>query len=251
MKKASLIILIAVIVILVSFFLLRPKSPMKSASEAEIRGDWVQANSGYIEALFDITGAKKLPDKNRAKFLEPKAWHDNVRKYLDWITMEPFGYPDGFANILEGIRRCSTHVENEHFFTNDSVIPLTMENLALSWDETFFPPNVLKKGDHTGLIEQAFEKKVSILKISSMRGYSYNGSLLSLTNYKRTDFFLYPESNVFLLTAPGKHLLICSGEVEFQDDKIWRSPYNIIPLVMPDSSSQKSIILKTMVKRGQ
>jgi hypothetical protein len=154
-------------------------------------------------------------------------------------------------SVLSGIGRCTTDVENEIFFTNDSVVPANVDLYNVAWRGAFFPTNVTVAGNHQPLVERAIKTDVSLLRITSLRDFSYRGSLLNLGTLRQTKFFLYPESDVSLLVRPGGYLLIISGEVTFPSGQIWRSPKNVMAIEAPDSATIRSFILKTRVRREE
>jgi hypothetical protein len=248
----SLVLIFAAIIAAV--ILLKPKSPLREAEAAERRGEYQKAIDYYVEALHEAAQSMKLPDKNRSKIVDKQQWYAEVGEYLAWASAPAAAPPADVSKIVVAMSRCTSFVEKNQLTTDDSVAvytDTTEYRMHDDWRHAFFPAGVTVEGNHEALVKKARETGISIMRISSMRSYKYEGSLLDLSSWKLTDFELYPEDDVSFLVKGGKYLLICSSEVEFPDGTIWRSPQNILQIETPDTSSLKSFVLKTRVKRGE
>ncbi len=219
------------------------------ARAARAGGEYAQAISLYARGALEQAPSLDLPDRNRAKILDEQAWRNEVGRYLEWITgNKAQKSASALSDFVEGIALCTAHVENEHFVTGDPDFPARVFNFEKHWYDAFFPPFV-ERGNHAGLIEEAKRQNVSIFHLASIKGFTYDLALLSLSSGKSVTFKLYPESEVYFLASPGNYFLICSGKVTFPNGQVWQSEKNVIPLASPDTTSVQSLALKTHVRR--
>ena len=181
--------------------------------------------------------------------LSPQDWHDRVAGYLNWSAdAAPQPADNALAAILSGIDRCSDKVTMRVIYTNESVSTLDENSTEAQWERAFFPSNLTVEGDHGLLMKKALEEDLTLLGIHSQRDFSYSGSLVDLGTNRRTEFFLYPESDVSPFSRKGgNYLLVCTSKVTFSNGQRWRSPRNAIALFAPESSSIRSFIIKTRV----
>ncbi len=250
MKNLIAAIVAIAVVVVVALMFFKPKDSFKDAGAAESRGEYAKARDLYVAALNKATEGMKLPDKNRSKLVSPQEWYGEVQQYMAWISGPPATASAQVSKIIVALKRCSTFVENEQYTTDDSVSAYAEQFMAMAdWRRAFFPAGVTVEGDHTPLVEQAMQRDISILRITSLTSYAYTASLLDLSSWRRTDFTLAPEDEVSLLVRPGKYMLICSSEVEFPDGTLWRSGQNILDVEAPGTSAFKTFVLKTQVKR--
>ena len=249
MKKAIIALVVLAAAGAALFFASRRALPLEAAAAAEARRDFPGALACYIEAIHDLTKSVRLPQKSRARTLAPEAWKAKVGDYLAVVAHPPVRGNESMDAVVAGVYRCTTHVENQNFATVKPDSALTEQAFTMLWEEIFFPDDVTDHGSHGELIGRAMGSNISILRVSSLMGYTYSASLLDLSSYKRTDFTLYPESSVSLLVGPGRYFLICSSEVEFPDGTLWRSAENIIPVLAPAFTSLKRMTVKSRVKR--
>lgn len=252
MKKALIAAVVLVAAVLV-YWLTRPEPPLETARKAEAAGRMAEAVDGYAQALLQLSESRELPDKNRAKILQPEDWYREVEDYLRWVAAdEPAGgEPAGWDEAMAGIRRCTTAVQRQILRTWDSTVVPSAQAYAASWHRAFFPANLTVEGNHAPLAEGAIDANVSILRIGSVRDFSYRFRLLDIAARRSTEFFLYPESEVSVLLRPGRHLLLGTSEVTFPNDQYWRSPMNVIAIEAPDTAALLSFVAKTRVHRGQ
>jgi hypothetical protein len=250
--KQVLIIGVVLLVALGVYWQLKPEPPLEAAKKAEVVGDSREALDQYALALLESSQSMSLPDRNRAKVLEPGEWFAHIEDYYEWITANetPAAAPAELREALAGIGRCTTEVQRQILLTKDTTATLSPKSYALAWRRAFFPANLTVEGNHAPLIERAVDDSLSLLRIESVRDFSYNLSLLDMTSLRRTDFFLYPESDVSVLLRPGRrYMLIGTSEVTFANGQYWRSPYNVLMIAAPPSPSLISLVAKTRVTR--
>lgn len=252
MKKIIIVLVIFLIGAIALFKLLSQPSLFEIASEAELHGKYAVALENYIKAVLDVTEAITCPDKSKAITITEEEWIQEVERYLSWISYSVPYDSEEFNKAIEGINRCTLHVDNENFITEKKPKELIKESLAKEWISTFVRKDTKTIGRHEKLMSRAIADSVSFLRIRAMTGYIYNIKLIDLKTGKKTDVILYPNSNISLLVRPGEYFLICSSEVQFTEGlsgKTWRSPENIIPITTPNRTSLHIITLKTRVSR--
>ena len=252
MKNIILILALVLLAFLGYLFFLKKDPLDKVASAAEMRGDYDSAISVYAKALLEATETKPLPDKNKPNVALGDAWLTELKEYIAWTSYaKPHGTPE-LNNLLAGIARCTSNVENHNFITEKEPVELVKDSLVKEWRGPFVHPEDNNENKHLPLVTRVLGDSLSLLRIRAMSGFIYHGKLLNLKTGKRTDFTLYPNSHVTLLIQPGNHFLICSSEVQFTEGlsgKSWASPENIIPLTGPARTSFYRITLKSRVSR--
>jgi hypothetical protein len=222
---------------------------LNEAHAAMAHGEYARALSFYAQGALAHAPAMRLPDKNRAKILDESAWREEVGAYLHWMLSPPDKNASTTAACLQGVASCTAHVENEHFVTADPDFPARAYGYEKHWYDAFFPALVTERGDHAALIERAMQNDVSICHIASFKGFTYEGALIRVDDGKAVTFTLYPESELYLLTPPGRYVILCAGEVTFPNGQVWESDYSAIFLHAPDSATVRPLALKTQVRR--
>jgi hypothetical protein len=253
MKQLIIFVVVAAVLAAGVVFYYSKNSPLNKASAAETAGQYDKAADYYYEALKKASKGMALVDKNRARILPTDKWTDEVKRYMSWITVS-YGDPSARSAgaIFLKLRSSCARVEPTHFIAEDSVFAYTEEwMMAEDWDEAFFPQNATIVKNQGPLVRQAMNSNVSVLRIKSLTGYAFEGSLIDVSTWQRTDFTLAPEDEVSLLLRPNaEYVLVCKSHVQFPDGKIWNSPQNIIDLSSPEKSSLRTFILSGQVRRG-
>ena len=254
MKKVIIgIVIIAVCAVVLLKLLSRP-SLFELASKAELQGDYTAALEKYIKALSNVTEGIVYPDKNNAASVTAEEWITKVEKYLSWTIYSQPVQNGEYDKALEGIRRCMPQVEVVNFITGQKPGPLPADSLEKEWREAFVRVDRDEDKTHAPLVSRAVSDTLSMLCIRAMTGYIYYAQLLDIKTGKRTEFTLYPSSNIYLLVKPRDYFLFCSSEVQFTEGlrtKSWRSPQNVIPVKGPERTSLYRISLKTQVHRSR
>lgn len=234
-----------------SYFFLSNKAvpDLKKANVAEVTGNFQEALSLYAGALLEITPSMDLPDVNNSKFMSPAVWKKTVEKYVAWISIPSQKSRDDIDSILKNIEMCSLHTDQENRMIGFVAKGLSVDQYISEWNNAFFATASLINPEHRPLAEGNHVRNISIVKFSSVSSYTYELNLVNLTSGKRTSFVLFPESSVFLLAVPGKHLLVGRSSVKFSSGEMWRSHYTASSLVIPDEASLVCADLRTSVPR--
>ncbi len=252
MKKIIFLIIVILIGAVVLIKLLSRPSQIEIASKAELQADYAAALENYVKVVLDLTDATPYPDKDKAITATEEEWIHEIEKYIGWIT---YSIPDTnkeLSKAIDGIVRCTSYIENENYITEKKPTKFVRDSLTKEWRDAFFRKNSRFDQGHDKLISRSIEDSLSFLHIRAMTGYIYNAKFLDLKTGKRTDFLLYPHHTVLLLVRPGEYFLICLSEVQFTEGlsgKTWRSPENIIPISVSDTTSLRNITIRTKVSR--
>jgi hypothetical protein len=249
MKRGITILAIVVLCGAGMVFFNARKSSLKEAQAAESRGEYRQAMNLYAAEVDAAAPSHALPDRNHAKIRTTAQWADEMETYLRWVSETASEHPTNCVEALKGIARCSTRVEHEHLFTNQTNKIVTQAGLDSLWYDSFFPPDVRVQGDHRRLTGKAFMDSLSILRIASTNNFAYKATLVNEKSGRQTDFALAPDDSVSLLVRPGNYLLIAESTVMFKSGQIWRSPKNVLRITTPTRSSFRRCVIKTRVKR--
>lgn len=252
MKKIIIIAVILLAGAIVLFKVMSRPSPLDLGSKAEARGDYTEARAQYVQVVFDATESLPYPDKSKAITETEEQWKETVAQYLSWISYSGPMSDNRCGVALEGIKRCTSFVEDNNFITEKEPEELPLDSLRIEWYEAFARNEKGDEKEQESLIERAIQDTLSILQVRALNGYIYHAKLLDVRTGKRTDFILYPNSSIALLVKPRDYMLICSSEVQFTEGlkgKTWRSAEESIMIRPPDITSLKRITLKTRVAR--
>ncbi len=252
MKKIIILSILALIVVATYILFLAKPSYDKIASKAEIEGNYALALQEYTGALLKITESIEAPYKHIPNVKVGELWLDDVRSYYAWTNFLKPHKTNEIYSIVEGIKRCTSHVANHNFVTSKKPKVLTKTTLFTEWKKSFVHETDDTETEHLILSKKAFDDTLSLLRIRAMNGFIYSGKLFNLRTAKRVDFTLYPNTSITLLAKPGIYFLICSSEVQFTEGlsgKTWQSPENIIHITIPDQPSLLQMTLKSRVSR--
>lgn len=249
MKKLTIVLVVIAAALLGYFALIKQESPLENAALAESRGDYEKAREQYIEALLEMTKTTKFPDKNRSKIVSQDVWYKDVDRYLNWATAKNAPTTASLVNIIEGLKRCSTHVSQEVLYTVDSTAMLDTNAYVANWQRAFFPSGVAVEGNHGPLIARAMSQNVAFLRILALTSYTYHASLIDMDSWRRTDFTVYPEDEITLLAKPGTYLLVVSSEVTFPNGQLWKSARNVLYVSNAEGRAFSELTIKTRVSR--
>jgi hypothetical protein len=251
--KKIIVILIIILIAVVAYLKFFKKQPYDEiASNAEKQGKFDVALTEYVKALFNATESLACPDKNKPNVNIGDEWIQEIKNYISWVSYSrPHG--NGEINkIIEGIKRCTSSVTNHNFITEKEPVELVKDSLIKEWIPSFIHSDDNNEEKHLELISSVMRDSLSLFRIRAHTGYTYNAKLLNLKTGNRTDFTLYPNSNITLLIQPGNYFLICSSEKQFTEGlkvRSWYSPENVIPVIAPNRTSLYRVTLKSRVSR--
>ena len=249
MKKCVIINTAILLSLIISCSTPKKAPDLKKAKEAEITGKLQDAFTLYVSSLLQVTPSMKVPDVNRSKILNSELWRKEIEKYVIWISTPAKKPSNDLQTILDGIKRCSEHARSDNSLAALSVRSLSTDQYISEWNNLFFAPTVRIDPSHTTLASGNHVNNVSIIKLASLKNYSYELNLVNKHSGRRTEVFLYPESSTFLLAAPGEYLLICQSAVTFPSGELWKSPFTAMPLSIPENASFIGGELRTSVNR--
>ncbi|MBD3344568.1 MAG: hypothetical protein GF401_05855 [Chitinivibrionales bacterium] len=248
----NLVITIGVIVVVgigaLVYLKTRP-SHLEIAQSAQSRAAYSEALALYIEAVFESSPKRELPDKNKAKVASENEWRNKIADYIAWVSSSPEDVPDNYYAAVQGIAQCTSLVPSQNFMVEQKKKSAVLEGFKIWWKKAFFPEMVTMPENHIPLIEKTLNENMSFVNISSSRNYTYSGCLLDYNSAKRTDFHLYADNNIQLLAKPGDYLLLCKSSARFPSGQVWESRYSVLPVTIPDTSSVVSFTLQTRVSR--
>jgi len=254
MKKILIVGVVLLICAIALFKILSRPSVMDLAQQAEVRGDHTSAMANFIQVVLEETEAFTLLDKEKVITETEQQWKALVGEYLSWITYSAPLINQNFGMAVEGIKRCTSFVENVNFITEKNPILLPRDSLAKKWFLIFARNAKNDMNVQQEFINRGLKDTVSILRVRALNGYIYHIKFLDLRTGKRTDVILYPNSTISLLVKPRPYLMIVSSEVQFTEGlsgKTWRSPEEVIPITPLEHTSVKRITVKTKVHRSK
>ena len=227
----------------------RFSSSVKKAKMAEATGNLQEAYTFYVDALLKDAPSMKMPDVNRSKFLDPGLWKKEVEKYMVWISSDHGKLSPGIRDALEGANRCADQSRSDNSLANYKAQALSSQQYQAQWNKTFFAPTASVNPEHKMLASGNFSRNISFVEISSPKSYTYELSLINKSNGTKTELFLYSESSISFMAAPGDYLLVCRSSVTFSSGKLWRSQYAVLPLQIPAQASIITGELRTSIDR--
>lgn len=211
----------------------KENSPLNTAQNAERVGNIQLAYQAYSEAMLSASPACQLPDINVSKVVSPDYWRKDLEKYIEWVCV-PSQAPATFYQLLDALRRCKdSTVQAENKLVNMKVKPISKDNYISEWKNAFYASTAPADSSQTALASGNHFRKISLIKLSSEKSYTYELNLISLASGKRTSFTLYPENSVTVLASSGEYLLVCRSTVQFSANQVWRSSYAVIPITVP------------------
>ena len=99
---------------------------------------------------------------------------------------------------------------------------------------------------HLPLVERAFGANLSFVAVTARRGFSYEGTLLSLVTGRAAPFAVCSENTTLMLARPGANLMVLRAKVSFESQtKVWTSPYSIVALTVPERPSIVKLTMNT------
>jgi hypothetical protein len=223
-----------------------------TAVSAEAKGDYSGALAQYIDALNKLLPSRDIPEVNHSKVFTPSAWKKEVADYVAWLTGAPgaSGIDRAQRNAqIEAANRNAVHANEENFVTNNTRKKLSEQQYLALWNSVFFSNGVRVDSSHRSLATECYAKGLSFVRIAALTSYVYDVSLLDTAANRRITFSVYPESNTFVLAAPGTHLMFCKSSYQPAPGQLWRSSPTIIPITVPATPSLVSYTLQTQVVR--
>ncbi|NLG15714.1 MAG: hypothetical protein GX556_00125 [Fibrobacter sp.] len=224
---------------------------LENAKKAEASGNLKEAYLNYSAALLKVSPTEKIPDANRSKFLEPGLWKKEVESYLAWVTAGSKKVSPQVNAIIGGIERCVKSFSSDNYIFNLKSKELTEAEYLGLWNKTFFVSGASVNPEHAALASGNHQRNLSFITFSCFKNYTYEGSLLNVSNGSSTGFVLYPEGSVTFLASPGKHLLVYRSTVTFPSGEVWRSQYTTVEVAVPEKASLITAELKTSVSRSK
>ncbi|MBN1604787.1 MAG: hypothetical protein JW915_24470 [Chitinispirillaceae bacterium] len=234
---------------MVSCDFFKKQPDIKEAKKAEVTGKIAEALAIYADVLLASTPSFTLPDFNRSKFLKPEQWRKEVEDYQVWIHSAEQKIPENYQTALDGVMSCNREENTANRLLRLKTEEITVDNFKKEWNRVFFAQMAKVDSSHEIISSGAFSKKVSYVKLSSPKNYTYTIQLLSLNNKRRIEAVLYPETDVTFMALPGEYLLLIRSSVTFESGQLWISPYSSIPLTVPQEASMITADLMTRVSR--
>lgn len=234
---------------MVSCDFFKKKPDIKEAKKAEVTGKIIEALALYTDILLESTPSLTLPDFNRSKFLKPEQWRKEVEDYQLWIHSAEQKIREHHKTALDGVMSCNRDENAANRLLRLKTEEIAVANYKKEWMRIFFAPMAKIDSSHEILSSGAFSKNVSYVKLTSPKNYTYTIQLINLDNKRRIEAVLYPETDVTFMAVPGEYLLMIRSSVTFESGQLWVSPYNSIPLTVPQKASMITADLMTRVSR--
>ncbi len=254
MKKVIIAAVILLVCAVALLKILSRPSALDLAQQAEVRGDYAGALSHFIQVILEETEALPYPEKDKAITETEQQWKTLVNEYVSWIAYSVPSMNSNFGIAVEGIKRCTSFVNNFNFITENKPKLLPRDSLAKEWFGIFARNAKSDRKVQEDFIDRALKDTLSILRVRALNGYIYHIDMLDVRTGKRTSVILYPNTTVSLLVKPRPYLMVVSSEVQFTEGlsgKTWRSPQEVIPIVTLEHTAVKRITLKTKVHRSK
>lgn len=250
MKNASIIFILIVVLAagLVFYSRIQKSSVFKKAKQTEASGNLQEALSMYAQALIEIAPGQKFPDINRSKIVEQSAWKKIIEQYISWLSSD-MNAKNIIRECFEGIERCINAQNPVNSLGKIEFKELSEDQYIPEWYNSFFAPNITPDPSFKPLASGNYQKNISVINFSSSKNYTYELNLINRKTAKSTGFQLYPESNIRIIAIPGEYLFVCRSTVTFPSGEIWKSPFEIIPLTVPENASLITGDLRTRVYR--
>jgi hypothetical protein len=254
MKNVITVLLVLLVIAAGIYFAMKlhVTESAKTAAAAESKGDYKEALSQYVKALYKAIPSVATPDINRSKALPPASWKKEIEKYAAWSLDRSSTLIDPAKKrlLLDAIARNASHVDTQNFLVSDSVKAVTPERYASLWNQAFFARGVPVDPNHASLAADCFNKAISMIVVSAPVSFTYEISLIDTQTGCRTNFTVYPEGSTYVLAAAGNtYVLVCESSYQPEPGKIWRSSPAIIPLTVPPKTSVMNCFVKTWVKK--
>jgi len=202
----------------------------------------------YAQALIEIAPGQKFPDINRSKIVEQSAWKKIIEQYISWLSSD-MNAKNIIRECFEGIERCINAQNPVNSLGKIEFKELSEDQYIPEWYNSFFAPNITPDPSFKPLASGNYQKNISVINFSSSKNYTYELNLINRKTAKSTGFQLYPESNIRIIAIPGEYLFVCRSTVTFPSGEIWKSPFEIIPLTVPENASLITGDLRTRVYR--
>ena len=256
MKHVVTVLLVIVVVVFGIYYAkkLQVTESAKTASVVESKGDYKEALSQYVHALYRTVPAVATPDINRSKTLPPASWKNEMETYALWSVRQPSKTIDlaKRRSLLDAITRNAALVDTQNFLIVDSVRSITLERYKGFWNRAFFASGVPLDPNHAFLATDCYNRAISMIVVSAPISFTYEMSLIDTQTDCRTSFTVYPESCTYVLAAPGNsYILVCESSYQPEPGKIWRSNPAIIPVTVPPKTSILYCFAKTWVKKDE
>src|SRR5690554_850489 len=250
MKNASIIFVLIITLAagLIFYSRIQKSSVFKKAKQTEASGSLQEALSMYAQSLIEIAPGQKFPDINRSKIMEQSAWKKIVEQYIAWLSSGS-NAKNSIKECFEGIERCKNAQNPVNSLGKLELKELSEDQYIPEWNNSFFAPNITPDPSFKSLASGNYLKNISVINFSSSKNYTYELYLVNKKITKLTGFQLYPESNIRIIAIPGEYLLICRSTVTFPSGEIWKSPFEIVPLTVPENASLITGDLRTRVYR--
>jgi hypothetical protein len=252
MKRFIPTIVILIIIVLAGVYLFRHYSnadSLKNAYISESEGNHSEAFQLFTKAFLEKTPSQNKPDVNRSKILSVSVWRKELFKYIEWVCVPSKMAPE-FNTLHSKINQYQQFSsETENLLINIKTRQLDIESYTSIWKKNFYASTAPLDTEAVTIASGNHFRKVSFLKLSSEKSYTYEMSLFNISNGKQTKFLLYPESIIHVLASPGAHLLVCRSTFSFKPGELWQSRYAVIPVTIPESTSEVSGSVITKIAR--
>jgi len=253
MKKLTLTLVVLIFVVLTGYFgydyYKKSTAPLKKAVAAEADAQYQDAYDNYINALIDICPSMKIPDINKSKVVDQKIWKSDLAKFVAHL-LQTGTKPGNFEKIVERINNYSekySHQENKIV----NMVQSELDSAAFNdeWKNTFYASTAPFDQSHVTLASDAFSKNGSFLQLYANKGFTYEVTLVSLSNGTQTTCTVFSEGETSVLAFPGDYILTVKSTVEFSKSEIWKSGTTVIPVTIPARSSNITGTIITKVSR--
>jgi hypothetical protein len=229
----------------------KSQAKLQSAAAAEQSGDYRQAANLFAAAALEAAPTIRLHEAQKGQALQPSVWQSEIEKYMKWLA-EPSGASGAaLGEALGGLARCVEKFEADNTAHTPPLRPLdTLPAFAREWNHAFNPPppgNI----DWDALVKSAYDKKFSILRLTSPMKYVYDVSIVSRKNMRRVNFTLYSESSLYVPLPPADYVMVVKSTVEFQKGEYWSSAYTAFNISVGGEPALIPMDMKTKVSRKQ
>jgi hypothetical protein len=256
MKNNIIISVIVIVILFVAFaghkYYQSPSYAIKTAQAKENKGECKAARADYFEALRRSTDSRAvpfIPEKFKARVLDPSLWHKDLGDYINWLFTESKSQPQTVQNLLEHIAGCTTAVEKENYYLVDSMKLVPFDKYRNRWVEVFYPETAQVPPGQLPLIERSFKHDLSIVTFHGEKSFSYEVNIVDCLSGKKSDFKIDYEREISVPLRPGTYCFFSLSKKSYSAKQEWISDRAMLPFTAPDSSSIISIYLKTQVLR--
>ncbi len=228
-------------------------SDVKKAARYAAAGNCAKAISGYAQAAITMADSRKtpyVPDKIQAANLNPQTWQKPLGEFVDWAnSIKPF--PPNLSSTLALIDACTTAASHENNIYSIQSYKLGLDEFTVAWENALCPEKKQNDNQVYPLIEKAFSSGFCLVTFSGNSIYSYELNLICKESGKLTEVNIDCDKQASFPLKQGTYSVIMSSKKMFEGGQAWISQKEVTRLVVPDSATVLTALLKTDVKRGK